>query len=219
MQQRSTHSEESVKPPVTTPHYESHVEHSKEPLKVTQEAVEAYEKRTGFSGIGRIMVEDGHWIIVTKEELAKSRTQDQTNRIICHASGGLHEPLCSRPYFARGRGPRAYLHLGRAVPDLPGRSRHALLCRRSRAAHEKRSGPAGFPDIRSGQPQPPPGRQSSSRSTSSGTWCPAPGSLQSRSGKKHPAISSRCPKKIRTLKLSRRTRKVRLHDQPSRYAG
>ena len=65
----------------------------------------------------------------------------------------------------------------------------------------------------------PPGRQSSSRSTGSGTWYPAPGSLQSRSGKKYPVISTRCQKKFRTLKLSRRTRKVRLHDQPSRYAG
>ena len=49
---------------------------------VTQEAVEAYERRTGFSGIGRIMVEDGHWIIVTKEELARSRAQAHTNRIM-----------------------------------------------------------------------------------------------------------------------------------------
>ncbi len=39
-----------------------------EPLRVTQEAVDAYEKRTGFYGIGKIMVEDGHWIIVPQEE-------------------------------------------------------------------------------------------------------------------------------------------------------
>ncbi|OPY36360.1 MAG: hypothetical protein A4E35_01899 [Methanoregula sp. PtaU1.Bin051] len=51
-----------------------------EPLMVTQEAVEAYERRTGFYGIGRIMVEDGHWIIVTKEELARSRAQVHANR-------------------------------------------------------------------------------------------------------------------------------------------
>lgn len=51
-----------------------------EPLMVTQEAVEAYERRTGFVGIGRIMVEDGHWIIVTKEELARSRAQAHANR-------------------------------------------------------------------------------------------------------------------------------------------
>jgi len=51
-----------------------------EPLKVTQEAIEAYERRTGFYGIGRIMVEDGHWIIVTPEELARSRAQVHANR-------------------------------------------------------------------------------------------------------------------------------------------
>ncbi len=89
MQQRSTHSEESLEPEVMTPRYESHVEHSKGPLKVTQEAVEAYEKRTGFSGIGRIMVEDGHWLIVTKEELARSRAQDQTNRTMMSRQRGL----------------------------------------------------------------------------------------------------------------------------------
>ena len=41
-----------------------------EPLRVTQEAVDAYEKRTGFHGIGKIMVEHGHWIIVPKEAVA-----------------------------------------------------------------------------------------------------------------------------------------------------
>ena len=35
------------------------------------------------------MVEDGHWLIVTKEELAKSKTQDQTNRIIVSRQRGL----------------------------------------------------------------------------------------------------------------------------------
>ena len=89
MQQRSTHSEESVKPPVTRSNYASHDEQAKEPLRVTQEAVEAYEKRTGFSGIGRIMVEDGHWIIVTKEELARSRAQEQTNRTMMSRQRGL----------------------------------------------------------------------------------------------------------------------------------
>ncbi|MGP7989327.1 hypothetical protein [Methanoregula sp.] len=89
MQQRSTHSEEFVKPPVTKSNYASHDEPAKEPLRVTQEAVEAYEKRTGFSGIGRIMVEDGHWLIVTKEELARSRAQDQTNRTMMSRQRGL----------------------------------------------------------------------------------------------------------------------------------
>jgi hypothetical protein len=39
-----------------------------EPLRVSQEAVEAYEKRTGFFGIGKKMVEHGRWKIVGKEE-------------------------------------------------------------------------------------------------------------------------------------------------------
>lgn len=89
MQQRSTNSEESVKLPVTKSNYASHDEPAKEPLRVTQEAVEAYEKRTGFSGIGRIMVEDGHWLIVTKEELARSRAQEQTNRTMMSRQRGL----------------------------------------------------------------------------------------------------------------------------------
>jgi hypothetical protein len=39
-----------------------------EPLRVSQEAVEAYEKRTGFFGIGKKMVEHGRWKIVAQEE-------------------------------------------------------------------------------------------------------------------------------------------------------
>ena len=41
----------------------------REPLRVTQEAVDAYEKRSGFYGIGKKMVEHGRWIIVAKEEV------------------------------------------------------------------------------------------------------------------------------------------------------
>ena len=41
----------------------------REPLRVTQEAVDAYEKRSGFYGIGKKMVEHGRWKIVTKEEV------------------------------------------------------------------------------------------------------------------------------------------------------
>jgi len=48
---------------------------TKEPLLVTREAVEAYEKKTGFYGIGQIMVEDGHWKIVSGKELAGIRKQ------------------------------------------------------------------------------------------------------------------------------------------------
>jgi len=42
----------------------------REPLRVTQEAVDAYEKRSGFYGIGKKMVEHGRWEIVTKEEVS-----------------------------------------------------------------------------------------------------------------------------------------------------
>jgi len=42
----------------------------REPLRVTQEAVDAYEKRSGFYGIGKKMVEHGRWKIVTNEEVS-----------------------------------------------------------------------------------------------------------------------------------------------------
>ena len=60
-----------------------------EPLLVTQEAVEAYEKRTGFFGLGKIMVEDGHWKIVTKDELAQSRAQAQNTHIMTSRQRGI----------------------------------------------------------------------------------------------------------------------------------
>lgn len=40
------------------------------PLIVTQEAIDAYEKKTGFFGIGQVMVEDGHWKIVSRKEFS-----------------------------------------------------------------------------------------------------------------------------------------------------
>jgi len=46
---------------------------NREPLRVTQEAVEAYEKRSGFYGIGKMMVEHGRWKIVAKEEVSCTR--------------------------------------------------------------------------------------------------------------------------------------------------
>jgi hypothetical protein len=52
-----------------------------EPLRVTQEAAGAYEKRTGFSGMGKIMVDDGHGKIGAQEELARSRARVRNNRI------------------------------------------------------------------------------------------------------------------------------------------
>ena len=60
-----------------------------QPLLVTQEAIEAYEKRTGFYGIGKIMVEDGHWTIVTKDELVRSRAQAHTDRITTSRQRGI----------------------------------------------------------------------------------------------------------------------------------
>ena len=78
MQNTSAHA--AVRKTLPTPANVSNGQTIEEPLMVTQEAVEAYERRTGFVGIGRIMVEDGHWIIVTKEELARSRAQVHANR-------------------------------------------------------------------------------------------------------------------------------------------
>ena len=78
MQNTSAHA--AVRKNIPPPANESNRPTTEEPLMVTQEAVEAYERRTGFFGIGRIMVEDGHWVIVTKEELARSRAQVHANR-------------------------------------------------------------------------------------------------------------------------------------------
>ena len=43
----------------------------KKPLKVTQEAIDAYEKRTGFVGIGKKMIEFGIWVVVNPDDLRK----------------------------------------------------------------------------------------------------------------------------------------------------
>jgi hypothetical protein len=43
---------------------------AREPLRVTQEAVDAYEQQSGFHGMGKIMVERGCWVIVPKEAVA-----------------------------------------------------------------------------------------------------------------------------------------------------
>jgi hypothetical protein len=40
-----------------------------EPLRVTQEAVDAYERWSGFHGIGEVMVERGVWVIVCHEAM------------------------------------------------------------------------------------------------------------------------------------------------------
>lgn len=50
-----------------------------EPLRVTQEAVEAYERQSGFHGIGKIMVERGCWVIVPNEAVASMRRPNRGN--------------------------------------------------------------------------------------------------------------------------------------------
>ena len=50
-----------------------------EPLRVTQEAVDAYEEQSGFHGIGKIMVERGCWVIVPKEAVASMRRSGRSN--------------------------------------------------------------------------------------------------------------------------------------------
>jgi hypothetical protein len=58
---------------------EGHTSPSCEPLRVTQEAVEAYERRTGIYGIGKVMVEDGHWVIVPKKDVVGARWNNGGN--------------------------------------------------------------------------------------------------------------------------------------------
>jgi len=67
-----------------------------EPLRVTQEAVDAYEQQSGFHGIGKIMVERGCWVIVPKEAVESMRRKDRSN------PGGQHALLASS-YHGRAR--------------------------------------------------------------------------------------------------------------------
>jgi hypothetical protein len=87
MQNASAHA--AVRKTIPTPANVSNGQTIECPLMVTQEAVEAYERRTGFVGIGRIMVEDGHWIIVTKEELAPGRGLRCTRTVIQSRASGV----------------------------------------------------------------------------------------------------------------------------------
>jgi hypothetical protein len=48
------------------------------PLRVTQEAIDAYERQTGFHGIGKIMVEHGVWVIVPRGEVAQAYRDNDT---------------------------------------------------------------------------------------------------------------------------------------------
>jgi hypothetical protein len=50
-----------------------------EPLRVTQEAIAAYEQQSGFHGIGKIMVERGCWVIVPKEAVGTIRWNSRSN--------------------------------------------------------------------------------------------------------------------------------------------
>ena len=80
---------ESFESQDTTPNHEYPDDPPQKPLRVTQEAVDAYERRTGFYGIGKIMVEDGHWIIVTRAEREKPKAPDHTNHLIISRQRGL----------------------------------------------------------------------------------------------------------------------------------
>ena len=67
-----------------------------EPLRVTQEAVDAYEKQSGFHGIGKIMVERGCWVIVPKEAVASMRRNEGSN-------AGGQRPVAAASYQTRAR--------------------------------------------------------------------------------------------------------------------
>jgi hypothetical protein len=51
----------------------------REPLRVTQEAVDAYEQQSGFRGIGKIMVEHGVWVIVPSEGVVQPKWRSVEN--------------------------------------------------------------------------------------------------------------------------------------------
>ena len=67
-----------------------------EPLRVTQEAVDAYEQQSGFHGIGKIMVERGCWVIVPKEAVASMRRNNRSNPGAQPASPAVPYPVRSR---------------------------------------------------------------------------------------------------------------------------
>ena len=50
-----------------------------EPLRVTQEAVDADEQQRSFHGIGKIIVERGCWVIVPKEAVGILRRNSHSN--------------------------------------------------------------------------------------------------------------------------------------------
>ena len=73
----------------TTHTYELRGKPPQKPLRVTQEAVDAYERRSGFYGIGKKMVEHGRWIIVPREEREQSPTPDHTTPVMMSRQRGL----------------------------------------------------------------------------------------------------------------------------------
>jgi hypothetical protein len=73
----------------TTPKYELRGPPPRKPLRVTQEAVDAYERRSGFYGIGKKMVEHGRWVIVPQEERGQSPAPDHTNYVMMSRQRGL----------------------------------------------------------------------------------------------------------------------------------
>ncbi|MDP2797519.1 MAG: hypothetical protein Q8N94_08440 [Methanoregula sp.] len=75
-----------------------------EPLRVTQEAVDAYEQQSGFHGIGKIMVERGCWVIVPKEAVASMRRNNRSNPGAQPASPAVPYPVRSRAIPADGNG-------------------------------------------------------------------------------------------------------------------
>ena len=67
-----------------------------EPLRVTQEAIAAYEQQSGFHGIGKIMVERGCWVIVPKEAVGILRWNGRS-------SPGAQSASPAIPYRDRSR--------------------------------------------------------------------------------------------------------------------
>ncbi len=68
----------------------------REPLRVTQETVDADEQQRSFHGIGKIMVERGCWVIVPKGDVGILRWNRHSNPGPRHASPAVMYPAQSR---------------------------------------------------------------------------------------------------------------------------
>jgi len=73
----------------TTHKYELRGPPPQKPLRVTQEAVDACERRSGFSGIGTTMVDHGRRVIVPREESGQSPAPDHQNYVMMSRQRGL----------------------------------------------------------------------------------------------------------------------------------